>query len=485
MLRNFMKNVSFMLALNLMIKPLWVLSEIWVQNRVGDTQYGLYSATLSLCIILGISLDLGINQMITREVARDNTAAKSLFAEAMGVKILLIPVFIILVFGTALLLEYNVEQIHMLAILALAQIFTSLLLFIRAGFQGLHYFKQDSILSITDRLVLIIGLVFLLVLTTFNIFYLAYSQLIAYSITFLIAGLWLQKKSGYVNIHIKQESIKNILKKIAPYAVLWFFMAIYTRIDSVMLEWLLRDTRGKDFGKYMAGVYASAYRLMDFSNTIPIMFATIMFPVFSSLLDKKRALELFVKNVLAVMLFITFVIVSITTFYAKDILMLLYKNKNAASVELASPVFVVLMWAYICFVLIYVFGTLLTSAEQLKKLSQITVIGAILSIIVNALLIPRYHALGAAIALLCTQVLMVVLHLILCQKQFYFKYKLKYLAKIFIFAGASFAVSYSSTFLPVFWVISAMVATVLNITVAFAIKLVSKEVFLSLLKKNK
>lgn len=480
-----MKNVSFMLALNLMIKPLWVLSEIWVQNRVGDTQYGLYSAALALCMILGISLDLGINQMTTREVARDSVSAKSFFAEAMGVKILLIPVFLVLVFSTAVFLGYNKEQMQMLSILALAQIFTSLLLFVRAGFQGLHYFKQDSVLSVTDRLILIIGLGLLLFFTVFNVFYLAYMQLLAYSITFLIAGLWLQKKSSYVKVYFRQESVKKILKKTAPYAVLWFFMTIYTRIDSVMLEWLLRDTQSKDFGKYMAGVYASAYRLMDFSNTIPIMFATIMFPVFSSLLDKKRALELLIKNVLAVMLFVAFLIVSVTTFYSKDILMLLYKSKNVTSVELASPIFVVLMWAYICFVLIYVFGTLLTSAEVLKKLSQITVIGAVVSVVLNAVLIPRYHALGAAIALFFTQILMVVLHIILCQKHFHFKYEIKFLARIFIFAGMSFVVSYISTFLPLFWILNALISIVLNTAFAFAVKLVSKEVFLSLLKRNK
>jgi len=485
MLRNFIKNVSFMLALNLMIKPLWVLCEIWVQNRVGDTQYGLYSATLSLCMILGISLDLGINQMTTREIARDNTSAKHFFGEALGVKILLVPVFFILIFVSALLLGYTPEQIKMLVILAIAQVFTSLLLFVRAGFQGLHYFKQDSMLSIADRLFLIIGLVILLVFTSFSIFYLAYTQVIAYSIAFLIALLWLHRKSKFINVYFKQESTRKILKKTAPYAMLWFFMTIYTRIDSVMLEWLLRDAQGKDFGKYMAGVYASAYRLMDFSNTIPIMFATIMFPVFSSLLDKKRALEILVKNVLVVMLFITLLIVSITTFYAQDILSLLYKGKNAVSLELATPVFMVLMWAYICFVLIYVFGTLLTSAEALKQLSQITVIGAVVSVILNFLLIPQYHALGAGIALLCTQILMVVLHIILCQKRFHFKYEIKYMGKIVLFAGVSFAVTYFSTFLPLFWLLNVMISLVFNVILAFAVKLVSKETFFSLLKKDK
>lgn len=474
-----------MLALNLMIKPLWVLCEIWIQNRVGDTQYGLYSASLSLCIIIGISLDLGINQMTTREVARDNDAGKEFFGQALGVKILLIPVFLILLSFIAIILKYNREQIQMLSILAIAQIFTSLLLFVRAGFQGLHYFKQDSILSVTDRLFLIIGLVILLLFTSFNVFYLAYMQVLAYTLTFLIALIGLQIKRNYINICFRRESIKKILKKTFPYAILWFFMAIYTRIDSVLLEWLLRDTQGKDFGKYMAGVYASAYRLMDFSNTIPILFATIMFPVFSTLLDKKRALEVLVKNVLVVMLFITLLIVSVTTFYAKDILILLYKKKNETSMELAEPVFIVLMWAYICFVLIYVFGTLLTSAEELKKLSQITIIGAIVSVILNALLIPNYYALGAAIALLCTQILMVILHFVLCQKQFGFRYEARYLMKILVFSVASFFVAYLTTFLPLFWIINIGISVLINTVLGFVIGLVSKETFLSLLKRDK
>ncbi|MCS7077470.1 MAG: oligosaccharide flippase family protein [Bacteroidia bacterium] len=484
MLKSFFKNVSFMLALNLAIKPLWVLCEIWIQNRVGDTEYGLYSATFSLCMILGITLDLGINQMITREIARDNQVGKSLFSEAFGVKLMLIPVFFGLAFIAATILHYNSAQIKMLAILSTAQVFTSLLLFMRAGFQGLHYFKQDSLLSVLDRGVLIVGLVILLLGTQFNIFFLGYMQIVAYVATFLIALITLQKKSVYVCVHFSKNAVKRILKKTTPYAMLWLFMTIYTRIDSVMLEWLLRDTQNKDFGKYMAGVYASAYRLMDFSNTIPIMFATILFPVFTSLLDKKKVLEVFVKNVLVAMILITMVIVSCCTFYAKDILSLLYKAKGIASIELATPVFIVLMWAYICFVLIYVFGTLLTSAEALYQLCQITVVGAIISVILNVILIPKFYALGASVALLVTQILMVILHVFLCQKRFSFVYGRLYVLKIVVFMCGSFLIGYATTFLPLIWLFKMFVNGFFVLIFAFAIRFVSKETFVMILKRR-
>ncbi|MCS7027770.1 MAG: oligosaccharide flippase family protein [Bacteroidia bacterium] len=484
MLKSFIKNVSFMLALNLAIKPLWVLCEIWVQNKVGDTQYGLYSTVLSLCMILGIVLDLGINQMTTREVARNNLNTKQFFAEALGVKIILVPVFFVSVFLAAMLLGYNSLQLRMLAVLSTAQVFTSLLLFMRAGFQGLHYFRQDSLLSVLDRLILIVCLVVLLLRPTFDIFFLGYLQVIAYCAAFLTALIILHKKSHYVQVYFSLESTQKILKKTIPYAMLWFFMTIYTRIDSVMLEWLLRDVQGKDFGKYIAGVYASAYRLMDFSNTIPIMFATILFPMFSRLLDKKKALETFVKSVLVVMLFITMLIVSSCTFYASEILSLLYKAKGSQSVELATPVFIVLMWAYIGFVLIYMFGTLLTSAEMLDKLSQITLVGAIMSLLLNGILIPKYHALGAAIALLCTQILMVVLHVLLCQRRFSFTYQKTYLAKNVLFVAASFFIGYVSTFLPFVWFLKVFANVVFILIFAFAIRFVSKDAFTVIFKRG-
>jgi O-antigen/teichoic acid export membrane protein len=65
-----------------------------------------------------------------------------------------------------------------------------------------------------------------------------------------------------------------------------------------------------------------------------------------------------------------------------------------------------------CISLIY--GTLLTASGQLKVLNWISVIGILINLSVNVVLIPKYGAAGAAIAVLFTQSITALAQLIYC-----------------------------------------------------------------------
>ena len=53
MQRKFINNLIFIVFLNILVKPFWILGiDVAVQNRVGADEYGLYYSVFSFSILL-------------------------------------------------------------------------------------------------------------------------------------------------------------------------------------------------------------------------------------------------------------------------------------------------------------------------------------------------------------------------------------------------------------------------------------------------
>ncbi|MBP9795128.1 MAG: hypothetical protein KBD42_03775, partial [Chitinophagales bacterium] len=71
MRKNFITNISFLLLLNLLVKPFWILGiDRSVQNTIGPDAYGVYFALFNFAWLFQVVLDFGINNFNNRMVAR-------------------------------------------------------------------------------------------------------------------------------------------------------------------------------------------------------------------------------------------------------------------------------------------------------------------------------------------------------------------------------------------------------------------------------
>ena len=143
-------------------------------------------------------------------------------------------------------------------------------------------YRVDSFLSALDKLLMIIICSILLWGPSFSehfqIEYFIYAQTISLALTatlaFFIIGKYLKKLS----FKFRTPFLKLILKESYPYALVVFLMTAYTRIDGVMIERMLPD------GAFEAGVYVSAYRLLDASNMFAFLFAGLLLPMFAKII---------------------------------------------------------------------------------------------------------------------------------------------------------------------------------------------------------
>lgn len=386
-----------MLLLNLLVKPVWIFFiDRNVQLRVGHEEYGLYGALAGLTIILNILLDMGITSYNNKSLSADTKLIESKLPNMIAAKALLSAIYFITVIIVAVILQYSGRAIYLVFLLAVVQMLNSFLLFLRSNVSANHHFKTDSLLSVLDKVLMIVLCGFLLfspfLQHKFMIEWFIYSQIIAYLIAAVVALVLIIKR--YSRIYFSHFSVQEVIavcKKSMPFAILILLMAIYMRCDTLILE--------RMEGAEQNSIYLEAYRILDAVNMIAFLFSGILLPMFSRMLAQKLQIENLLTTTVNIILTASLALVAFCIVYAGHIMTLLYPGSDSG----LRFIFSFVIGSFPAYCIMYVYSTLLTANGNISLLIKIALAGSIFSILFNITLIHYFHALGAAITCFCTE----------------------------------------------------------------------------------
>ncbi len=477
---KFVKNLTLLLVLNLLIKPFWILGiDRSVQNTVGAEEYGFYFAILNFSFLFNILLDFGITNFNNKNIAQNNHLLTKYLSNLLVLKLLLFVIYVIVTFASAFFIQYSAEQIRLLYFLGINQFLISLILYLRSNLGGLHLFRIDSIISVLDRTLMIIICAVLLwgnVVREFKIEYYIYAQTAGYVLTVLITLILVLQRTQrkLLRLQWNYPFLLAIIRKSFPFAILVLLMTFYNRIDSVMLERILPD------GARFSGIYASAYRLLDATNMIAYLFAVLLLPIFARMIKQKDDIEHLVKLAFTLIITPAIIIASGAFFYSEQIMELLYPMHPGESMmdfELrmtqSSKVFGILMTCFLAISSTYIFGTLLTANGSLWHLNTIALSGMVLNIAMNFILIPRFQATGSAFASLMTQMLVAVIQILIVKRIFRIKTNYFLLGKLLLFVIATIVINILLTLSPLSWMYNIVLMGILCLSIALGIRLIS------------
>jgi O-antigen/teichoic acid export membrane protein len=402
MRKTFASNLIILLAVNLLVKPFYVLFiELEIQNRSGAEAYGTYFALLNLTFLFNMLLDMGTTNWNTREVAQNTNAQHAAQGSIVTLRFLLALLYGFVCLLTGFILGYTSSFFGLLFLLTLGQIFLSGILFLRSYLTGMHLFRIDSFVSVLDKALLafIMGLLLLSHSGTFPIVWLGFGQAIAYGITFIVALVLVVKNGHSFSFQFSPSTSFAVLKKSLPFALLFFVSMAAMRLDSILLEQLVSAEE--------AGIYAMSFRFFDAFNMISYLFAVILLPMFTRLLHEKKPIESILHVSLQWMWFGGFLMVLFAFNWGESILYFFY-DRFQHEAYAALPA---LMVGCCAFSLQYIFGTLLTANGNLKALIQIALAGVLVNVIINLLFIPTYGFVTAAYANAATQSIMLFLQI--------------------------------------------------------------------------
>ena len=135
---RFLKNIIFLLFINLLVKPFWILGvDRTVQNLVGDSTYGMYLAIFNFSYLFYIILDIGLTNFNSKNIAQNNHLLSKYFVGISQAKIFLSIGYFIIIFLIGLVIGYNGEQLKLLGIVGLNQVLLSFILYVRSNIAAL------------------------------------------------------------------------------------------------------------------------------------------------------------------------------------------------------------------------------------------------------------------------------------------------------------------------------------------------------------
>ncbi len=476
MKKTFITNLALLLFLNLLVKPFWIFGiDRQVQVTVGPEEYGVYAALFSFSIILNMILDMGITNFNNKNIAQHNHLLRKYFSNTIVLKFFLGIVYSVVALIIGISLGYGAERLYMFGFLLFNQFLLSLILYLRSNISGLLFFKTDSIISVVDKLLMIFLCGYLLLVTPaedFKIEWFIYSQTIAYSLTALIAFVIVYRKVDFFRIRFDYKFLLVILKQSYPFAILALLMGLYTRMDMVMVEYMLED------GAREAGIYAQSFRVLDAVCMFAYLFATLLLPMFSRMIKLKEDVSQLVKLSFLLLIIPVLVFVIGSYFYGWELMKLMYSGYHDES----THVFKVLILSFVPMAITYIFGTLLTANNSLKTLNIVASLGMVLNFLLNLYLIPNYGAYGAAIASLFTQGLTAVAQIIIAKRVFKFKFDLQIIITFVIYSIlVFFAYKFMKGMLEN-WIYNLIVIAAVCLVLAMVIRLIKIKELISLVK---
>jgi len=410
---KFLSTLLLSLVLNLLIKPISLFGiDAAVQNRVGATEYGLYFSLLNLSVLFNILIDLGINNYTIRTMAQDPFAATKHVGRIMVLRGLLFVVYSVFTLGVAVFIGYHGYELQLMGVLIFNQLLIMFTAYARSYFSGLHYFKTDAILSVLDRFLLIFICGFVLYssffTSHFQIDWYIWIQTICYAITLIVALILLSRIIQLNHFRFDLKFSVTVIKQSLPYAALILLMLLYTRSDSVILERLHEN------GRFEAGVYAQGFRLLDALYMFGMVFAGLLFPMFSRLLKQSK------KDIIPLLqtsgnLLVGGCSVLIITLYfnAEMVLSWIYEN----NINSSAHSFRWLMLGFFGISLNFIFGTLLSANGNFKELNYLAFAAVVFNIGMNLFMAPIYGSIGISITFFITQVGVAVAQLFIAKEK--------------------------------------------------------------------
>ena len=471
--KKFVKNIAFLIVLNLLIKPFWPLGiEPAVQNAVGNASYGEYAILFNFSFLLNIILDFGVTQFNNKNIAQNNHLLTKHFSSLFSLKLVLGIIYFVVTLLLGFIIGYDFRYMKLLTILAVNQFLISMILYLRSSLLGLHLFKTDSFVSVADRVIMIflcLGLLLRWFGIELDIMTFVYTQTIGYLLTAVIAFVTVYYKTDHFKLKWNWPFSLMILKQSFPFAILVLLMTFYNRLDSVMLGVLLPAGIGSE----QAGIYAKAFRLLEAGNMIAYLFSIQLIPVFSRMLKHHENVEQLVK--LSFILLVTpALVVSVGCFfYSTELSALINHGVTDSSVE-----FSILMLCFTAVSTTYIFGTLLTANGNLKQLNTMAIIGICINLVLNFILIPRYKALGSAYSSLITQFFTAGIQIYFAYKIFKFKVNVRLIIALLVFVVGIIIFNISSRSFTQNWMINFAIMSVFCCMWAFISGLISvKSIF--------
>ncbi len=369
-----------------------LLVGVWVARYLGPEQFGLFSFVFAFVGMFGAVAGLGLQNIVVRDIVRDPSCKE----ETLGTAAMLQLVGGMLAYGCVMGTIFLLRPEETMAKLLVA-ILGSVLLF-KFSDVALYWFESQVLSKYTvwaqnGCFLIFAAIKVSLILTSASLSAFAWATAaeaaLVSLVVFYVLGL---RGPKFQQLRFSILRTKSLLGDSWPLLLSSMAVMVYMRTDQIMLGQMLGDDA--------VGIYSAAVRISEVWYFIPMMIVASVFPAIleAKKRDEKQYLQR-LQRLYDLMVRLSVAIALPMTFISTPLVVALF---GAAYVE-SGPVLAIHIWASV-FVFLGVASSQWFIAENRQLLSfQRTVLGAVINIVLNFILIPRFGVVGSAYATVIAQ----------------------------------------------------------------------------------
>ncbi len=387
-LSTVVRNSTFVMGIQVVMKILGFLFNVYIVRRLGANAFGQYSAVMAFIAIFAIFSDLGMAPYMLREIARDRKNVYWLLPNVVLIRLLLSALVVAVTTAAAYLLGKTPDVV-------LGTFIAACGLFLYA-FQG----PLDSTLVAWERLDYAAGfslvnqLVFwslgtLFLLMGWGFIGLLTATLAGVAVMAALEGRVVFRYIRFRDLTFSVARWKDVLKAGLPFGVSGLSFSLQGRFDSVLMSIVLTDAA---VGWYNVPLQL-IYMLMLLAQSV----SAAMFPSLTrAYSENQHSIYGIVHRSLKYLLMISLPIAVGGTLVADKLILTLYTEEFVNSI----PLMRILIWTLPLLFVSELTGILIMALKYEKEGAKINVSNALLSVVLNLLMVPTLGTIGAATATL-------------------------------------------------------------------------------------
>jgi O-antigen/teichoic acid export membrane protein len=381
----------------------WTMTLVWtlvVPRALGAAGFGVIMAAIAITGIFAVVFGLGTRNYLVREIAADQNEAPRLLGTAVVLRFAVAPILVVAAIVYSRLAGYDHTASMVLYVTVAGTILFLLADPLQGGFQAIErmeYMAYSDVINKSAQAILGISLALL----GFREVGIAACAMITAAIVLILNAVWLR---GHVRIELRTNAraLARMIRESVAYWAFGIFFVLYLWIDMTMLSLMTNPT--------VVGWYAVPTRLFQTGMFFATVVATAWLPrLVRAFQESPERLRAEARGPLELVLLLGLPIGAAIAAGADPVVNTLYGPEFAGAV----PVLVVLG---LCIPAMYVnimLNQILIASKRQAAWTWAMVGATVVNPVLNLLLIPltaaRYDngAIGAAIALLVTEVLIV------------------------------------------------------------------------------
>jgi len=367
---------------------------IYAARVLGTIEYGVFAYVLSLAGFFMIFSDIGVNQILTKEVAKKPEEDTYYFATTFWIKlVLLIFTAILIIFLTPYFSKIEAAK-KLLPFIALLSVFDGLRELSVAFFRAKEKMELEALVtSVTNLSFAIFGFVILSLMA--NTKALTFTYILSAGLGAMAGIIILRKYFGKIISFFRKDLIKEILTSAWPIAFLGIIGIFMLNTDIVMLGFFRTSQE--------VGLYSAGQRIIQLLYTLPMILAISFFPILSRFIGQKDNVKtrLLMERGMVAVFFLAIPIAVGGVILGKEIINFLYGSEYLA----ATFSFQILILTVLLIFPAMLIGNYILAYNKQRKITPYAILGAVGNIVLNAILIPRFGIVGAAVATLSSQII--------------------------------------------------------------------------------